>query len=341
MLRPNFPKKLLQQLAEIHGTPLLVGSRSGVRTQFRRLQSSLRRVKYLYAVKACDNPVLLQLLAEEGCGFDIASLAEWEQIQGACETPTKLLQTEPFLRLVHSHPCKKANDIRACYASGVRRFVFDSLDEIDKLVSLASDARCFVRMNTPNRSGQVDLSNRFGADPDEIIELVRYARESKLNVDGLAFHVGSQAYDPRDFDSAIRTARELWDRMEEDGFQLKHLDIGGGFPVSYRDRQAMPIEEYAASIDRSLSTHFADKAVLLLAEPGRIIAAESFILVTSIIGVQRRAGQACYTIDDGRYGTFSGRYFSKNTFDFIPLNESKSERRPVMIVGPTCDGGTS
>jgi ornithine decarboxylase len=95
---------------------------------------------------------------------------------------------------------------------------------------------------------------------------------------------------------------------------------------------------------------FGDIQAKIIAEPGRILCAEAVSLITTVIGKQYRGGKLWYTIDDGRYGTFSGRYFSANSFELLAYPKLRREQvfiRPevdptqetCMIAGPTCDGG--
>ncbi len=155
----------------------------------------------------------------------------------------------------------------------------------------------------------------------------------------MAFHIGSQAVDPVDFDAALLIARKAWDIAVSGGFLLSTLDIGGGFPIAYRDQKLPSLREYCQKIRISLERRFGDLNITVMAEPGRVVCGEAMWLITSIIGKQFRNERWWYTIDDGRYGTFSGRYFTEKCFDFFPLRDSKTEITPSMIVGPTCDGG--
>jgi ornithine decarboxylase len=334
---PIFP---ICQLIEEHGTPLLVGYRPKVREQIALLRQELPGIDWFFAVKANDQIDLLKTIGEAGVGFDIATFEEWRRVQEAyslCQPQTVENSDQPMI--VHSHPCKSPVDLVLCYRNGVRRFVFDCQSEVSKIAKYAPDSKCLLRINVPGNSSKVNLSNRFGADIDEVRTLLSHARSLNLRLDGLAFHVGSQAVNPIDFDEALSLARKAWDQIVLDGYPLQTLDIGGGFPVSYRLQTVPSLREYCQRIRKSLDRSFGDLNLTVIAEPGRIVCAEAMWLVTSIIGKQYRNERWWYTIDDGRYGTFSGRYFTEACFDFFPLQDLKTEIKPSMIVGPTCDGG--
>ncbi len=340
MLSPNLPIFPICQLIEEHGTPLLIGDRLKVRSQIALLREELAGVSWFYAVKANDQIDLLKTICDEGLGFDIASIEELRRVQEANSFCRMQTATNPILPpIVHSHPCKAPVDLKQCYRQGIRRFVFDCQFEASKLAEYAPESECLLRINVPGNSSSVKLSNRFGADLKEVESLLAHARSLNLRLVGLAFHIGSQAIDPVDFDVALCMARKAWDIAVSGGFPLDTLDIGGGFPIAYRDQKLPSLREYCRKIRISLERRFGDLNITVMAEPGRVVCAEAMWLITSIIGKQFRNERWWYTIDDGRYGTFSGRYFTEKCFDFFPLRESRTDVTPSMIVGPTCDGG--
>jgi ornithine decarboxylase len=300
-------------------------------------------------VKANSSPELLQLLARHGVGFDIASAEEGEAVREAWDRVglPMVAANEGMAesrglwvpRWVHGHPCKKPEDIRRCYQAGVRRFAFDSYSELEKLAREAPAARLWLRMAVANRSGRVDLSQRFGADPEECSQLLAEAQRHHLEVDGLSFHVGSQAVDPQDFELALWQARRVWQALVAAGGKLRFLDIGGGFPISYRDQPVPALLDYGRSLQGWLDQCFGDIAPCVLAEPGRAMVAPAVVLVATVIGKRRRSGRLWYTIDDGRYGSFSGRYFTPQSFFFESLVPRGRDEVLCQIAGPTCDGG--
>lgn len=366
----NMDPDCLSSLLRQNGSPLLVGSKAIVREQLRRLRNAIPSVYWYFAAKANSDVELLRTLAMDGCAFDIASHSELQRVQSALhdlglnDFQTSGLENDPrptkasyekaciekassgnFLpSIVHSHPCKSPTDIAACYRDGLRWFVFDCESELEKLAIAAPQARLLLRIKLDDRSGAVRFSERFGVSQESLLALAASARKLGIPIEGITFHVGSQAIDPADFDVALRSARQAWDSLEANEFNLSVLDIGGGFPVVYRDQKAPSIEDYGRSVAASLDRHFgdlhvADRAPTIIAEPGRILCAPAVSLLTTVIGKQHRDGKPWYTIDDGRYGSFSGKYFSATTFDFYPLRIENTSVKQSMIAGPSCDGG--
>jgi ornithine decarboxylase len=339
MLSPNLPNFPIRQLIHQQGTPLLLGNRQKIQEQIQLLREEIPNVNWFYAVKANNDCELLTTIGNLGLGFDIASFDEWNRVREACTMLGGEASNGEPPPLLHSHPCKSKIDLSLCYENGIRRFVLDCESEASKIAELAPESECLLRLNVPGKSSTVNFSTRFGAALEQVVPLFDYAKSLKLRLIGLAFHVGSQCTDPSDFEVALQFAREVWNKVAAAGYPLQVLDIGGGFPVSYRDQPVPPIREYCRKIRTSLARCFGDVEAMIIAEPGRIVCAEAVWLVASIIGKQYRNGRCWYTIDDGRYGTFSGKYFSEKCFDFIALEEIHGPTSPSTIVGPTCDGG--
>jgi ornithine decarboxylase len=339
VLRPNFSSEFIASHAGNLETPVLLGSRQMVIRRLRQFREALPDVYCYFAIKANCNPQLLRLLFDEGIGFDLASTGEWDDLQAALGPSAHDLIAANSNRISISHPCKRPRDIERFHFDGLKRWVFDSRTELLKLAKYTPGSEVLLRIAVPNRSGTVNLANRFGAKIDEAIELAHFASDHGLSIDGLAFHVGSQAVDPEDFGLAFDQAKEIWLRLHQNGYRLSTLNMGGGFPISYADSAVPSLVDYCRRVRHHLHRAFPLLPDMVMAEPGRCLCAEAFTLVVSIIGSRDRDGVRWYTIDDGIYGTFSGRYFSRQAFEFRPMNNLSSPLVPSVICGPTCDGG--
>jgi ornithine decarboxylase len=168
--------------------------------------------------------------------------------------------------------------------------------------------------------------------------LLRKAVGMGLKVRGISFHAGSQLVNNFKYVEAIGTCRQLFSLASLEGIHLDTLDIGGGFPVPYID-PVMPIAYYCHPIAAELQRLF--PSTRLLAEPGRFVSAPSMTLVASVMGKAERQGRMWYYLDDGLYGSYSGKMFDHADYQFYPL--AKVEGRPLaperlsVVSGPTCD----
>ena len=321
---------MAQAAIALHGTPVLLLDPETVRRQFRRLTAALPFVGFHYAVKALSHEAVIEALADEGCGFDVATGEELALLDGIDRT-----------RIIHTHPIKKASEITEALAAGVRTFVVDNEVELDKFIGAPEDVRLLVRLAYRSPNAKSDLSTKFGVGPFEAAHLVERALEQGIRIGGFSFHVGSQLDDPARFAVAIRETLALMDHLEATlDVRFETLDIGGGFPVAY-DSAVTPLEDLAAMIRPLLETR-ADR-LSIIAEPGRVLVAEAMTLVTSVVGIAERSDGRWYYLDDGLYGSYSNVLAE----DVHPLIFSERElagrdadsaaHRWATLAGPTCD----
>jgi len=332
-----------------------------VRDQFRLVRDRLQGVQIHYAVKANSDRNVLSILHDMGAGFDVASLGEIDRIFSLCGSLSKA---------VFSNPCKPVTAIDKAYTGGCRRFVFDCQSELEKLCRLPHDARLLLRVGVPAGSCRVNLSQRFGASIEQVKQLGLDAKQHQRSIAGVAFHVGSQATDYNDFEKGFEIAAIAWRILQGLGHNLEFMNIGGGFPVDYQSiheqsiheqsvheietrKTTSRIDEYLANVMklkdqwlcRAIKENQTVVPVQWMCEPGRILVADAVTLLASVIGVKHLpSGKPCYTIDDGLYGSFSGRYFPPDHFRFFPVPHqlvSSHDRSlfPSMVGGPSCDGG--
>jgi len=214
----------------------------------------------------------------------------------------------------------------------VRWFVVDNADEVAKLARVAPGSNVLVRLKVSTRNAVVDLSYKFGARPEDALELLRKTNQEGLVVRGLSFHVGSQCTNPYSFVETIVTCRTLFNHASLLGMTLDTLDIGGGFPVSYLEA-VMPVEQFAEPIAAALRQYFGRYRVI--AEPGRFLVGDAVTLIVQVIGRSVRDEIKWYYIDDGLYGSFSGKLYDHCDY---PLTVEKEGRKELCVIaGPTCD----
>jgi ornithine decarboxylase len=317
-----------RRLAAEFGTPLICVSRSAVLRNYEALRDGLPGVEFYYAAKANPDDTILRTLREAGCSVDICSVGELQAALNAGFTPSQML---------HTHPCKTLHNLLTCYDAGLRWFVFDNRNELHKLHRHTPDADLLLRVAMSSASSLINLSAKFGCAPSEAVDLLLEARSLGLNVNGLEFHVGSQTTSPEDYDIAFNRIRRIWDAAAEKGIELEVVDFGGGLPAPYRDA-VLTLEAFCEAIRQSLDLHFGDLPVRILAEPGRCLSAETGTLITQVIGKSTRPnGKTQYIIDDGLYGSFSGKVYDHVDY---PLLAEDALLRPVyesIVAGPTCD----
>jgi len=297
--------------------------------QHLRWKMNLSRVKPFYAVKCNPDKEVLRLLAKLGTGFDCASRAEIDMVLDLGVCPS---------RIIYAQPCKTKSYLRHAKKVGVTLMTFDNTDELHKIKACFPDAELVLRILTEDSTSLCRLSSKYGASLDEADDLLSLAKELELNIVGVSFHIGSGASDPDSFGKAVKDARHVFDRAAESGYDLKLLDVGGGFVDD-------TFEMFAANLNEAIDEHIPSH-VRIIGEPGRYYASNAFTLATNVIARRevggRIPGEKGYMLylNDGVYGNFSNIIFDhQRPIPQILSAGSKSNKLvEYSIWGPTCDG---
>jgi len=248
-------------------------------------------------------------------------------------------------RVIFANPCKKRSDLEFARKYGVRKMTFDNEAELHKIWHLFPDAQLILRCLASDPSATYSLGSKFGASSATSIRLLKCAKSLGLCVVGISFHIGSDAKDPTAFERSIQSSRDVFNDGLRIGHDMRLLDIGGGF-------SAYSFDAMASSIRQSISRHFCDIDIEIVAEPGRYFAAGTLTLACGIIGRRDAAennegkeSRRMLYLNDGVYGTFLCNIFEPGpqpkilcaSGEFYPP-DSGDGYETYTIWGPTCDG---
>ncbi len=307
-------------------TPFMLIRRSVLERQYRRFRKCLPDVTPYYAIKANPHPKIIKTFVELGASFDVASAAEMKQVLRSGASPAKI---------VFANTIKSPEDITFARKRRVRLMTFDNEPELYKLAKYHPGARVLARIKVANDGSVVELSLKFGADPEQAFFMLRKAKALGLVPAGVSFHVGSQSTNVENYLQAIETSAGIFREAAKNGLKLKILDIGGGFPIQHFDKQAgINFERMAYQIKKRMKALF-DKNVRFIAEPGRFLAGPAGILVTQVIGRTFRNNKNYYYLNDGIYADFSGMVFDHARYEFKTLR--RGQKFLSTLAGPTCD----
>ena len=258
-----------------------------------------------YAVKTNSCNEVMDILLEHHDCFDVCTNGELDKID-------KIYGSK---KLIHTHPVKTKDMIEYSLSKGCDIFVVDCIGEVDKLKDY--DCSVMIRVAIPNKDCVADLSSKFGCLVDDIDELINYCKD-KVNIKGLCFHCGSGCESNKKHIEAIEICHSIMDR-----FDIRFLDIGGGFPAGCT-------EEFC----KGISERFRD-GYTYIAEPGRGIVAESMWLECTVIGKRISGGKYMYYINDGVYSALSGRMYDHQSHVFE--TDRVDNVCECIIFGQTCD----
>ena len=283
--------------------------------------------RVLYAVKANSEPTILKLLTDEGvCHFDCASLPEIEQAHAIAPEAKKYFMIPAQIR-------DAAGTAQEKY--GVRHFMVDHLSGLPRLVQEIDATRSviFARMAVHHESAMEDLSARFGAQPEEMPQLLQSIRDTGAEP-ALAFNVGSSVTDPEAYRHSIAVTKSV---LEQLPFRLRLIDVGGGYPKSYPGFIVPGLDEYFTAVAESVETLPLMDDAEVLGEPGRALAAPG---MSAVVEVLLRKDNRLY-INDGMFGVFwLLRIDGPNSFPVRAYRDGKlhdGETMAFQLNGPTCD----
>ena len=326
------PKALLE-LAKQHGTPLVVVDHKVLRHNYEQFRTLLPRVQVYYSVKANSDPAIVQTFYDAGASFDVASMAEFLLVHEKIEhLPPEEKQAYIWDRIIYANPIKAIETLERLdpYKPLV---TYDNYEEVIKIARYAPHAGLVLRIRVPSTGSMVELASKFGALPGEAVDLIAFAHNNKLEVEGLSFHVGSQCTNLKNYSEALNLAAGVFAEARERGFDLKILDIGGGFPAPYDD-SVPPFKKLAKMLNSELDRLF-PAPIEILAEPGRFLVASAATAVAQIIGKSVRGGKLSYYLNDGVYQTYSGIIFDHAQYHLKSFNDGPTQF--CAVYGPTCD----
>lgn len=310
-------------------TPCLVVDLEMVDDNYRRLNTALPQAGIYYALKANPAPQVLQRLHHLGAKFDAASIYEIDQC---------LQIGVPPENISFGNTIKKETHIALAFERGIRLFAFDSEAELEKLARAAPGSRVYCRFYMTGEGADWPLSEKFGCDSDMVPYLLERARDLGLEACGVSFHVGSQQRDLRQWDVAVAKTAAVFETSAKRGLDLDLINVGGGFPASYRS-SVPEVEHHCAAVMEAMTRHFGKSLPNMIAEPGRYIAGDAGIIQTEVILIanKSRSGDRRWVyLDVGRFGGLPEtldeaiQYRLRTPYDGGAMG-------PVVIAGPTCD----
>ena len=328
----------LPAIAERFGTPTYVYSRAHIQAQYRSYTDALQGVSHLvcFAVKANSNLGVLNLLARLGAGFDIVSGGELERVLAAGGRAD---------RVVFSGVGKTREDMRRALEVGVHCFNVESTDELERLQVVAAEmgvrAPVSLRVNPDVDAGTHPYistglkENKFGiaiADAEEVY--IRAAQLPNLEVVGVDCHIGSQLTTLEPFLDALDRLLDLIDRLGDCGIHLRHLDLGGGVGVRYRDEEPPLAGDYIKAIRERVG----DRDLALVFEPGRYIVANAGVLLTRVEYLKHTEHKD-FAIVDAAMNDLIRPALYQAWMDVSAVQPREGEGRAYDVVGPICETG--
>ena len=328
----------LDDIARRFGTPCYVYSRGAIESAYREYESALRGRDSLvcYSVKANSNLAVLALLARLGAGFDIVSGGELARVLAAGGDARKTL---------FSGVGKTEAEIELALQENVLCLNLESESELSRVAAVARrlrrrapvafrvnpdiDARTHPYISTGLRE------TKFGIAYDEAERIyAAAARVPEVELVGIGCHIGSQMTSAAPFVDAAGRIAALADRLARAGIALKHIDIGGGIGIRYRDETPEPI---GAFLDGALGM-LAGRSETLIVDPGRSIVGNAGVLLGRVEYVKPGTARN-FVVVDAAMNDLPRPALYGAWHEVRAVREPESGARTAVydVVGPVCE----
>ncbi len=332
----------LSNVAKCVGTPVYCYSTATLQHHYGILADAFAHQDALicFAVKANSNQAVLATLAQLGAGMDVVSEGELRRALAAGVAPD---------RIIFAGVGKTREEMAYGLDQGILGFNVESEPELRALSEVATDlgrqASIAIRVNpdvdakTHAKISTGKSENKFGVPFNDARALYALAAELPgLNVVGVHMHIGSQITDLAPLRAAFNLMRQLAKELLAAGFQLQHLDLGGGLGIPYDASEPPPPHprDYAAVIAECLG----DLGLRLVLEPGRMIAGNSGLLLTRVIHVKEGADKTFLIVDAAMNDLLRPTLYDAH-HEIWPVREELKSMPPVVqdVVGPVCETG--
>ncbi len=329
----------LPDIAARLGTPTYVYSRRAITEAYAAYARAFAGLKHriCYALKANSNLAVIDLLAQQGAGFDIVSMGELMRVIAAGGDPSKV---------IFSGVAKTERDMEFALKQGIDCFNVESESELYRLQSVAKrlgmKAPITFRVNPdvdPKTHPYISTGlkeNKFGVAFTEAERLFLLAAElSNIDVVGIECHIGSQLLELAPYEEALQKLLMLTDRLSAKGVQLDHIDVGGGIGINYHHDQTINLDQFAAMI----ATHMADRPQTLYLEPGRSIVGNAGLLLTTTEFIKRGEVKNFAIVDAGMNDLLRPSLYQAH-HEIVEVQQRPDvPSAQFNVVGPVCESG--
>lgn len=327
----------LSTIAEAVGTPFYCYSSATLERHFKVFDEALSGYtrKICFAVKANSNPAVLRTLGNLGAGADVVS---------GGEIRLALAAGIPAERIVFSGVAKTREEMAFALSHNIFQFNVESVFELQQLnevaTSMGKKAGIALRVNpdvdpaTHAKISTGQKENKFGIAMEQVPEIYALAASlPAIQVQGVSMHIGSQLTSLEPFRQAFRAVLQLVKELRAQGYAISTLDLGGGLGVPYGNHATPPDPvAYANAVKEEIGTFDGT----LIFEPGRMIAGNAGVLVSSVIGIKESPHRHFLMLDAAMNDLMRPALYDA-FHEIVPVVSGQSSVVSYDIVGPVCE----
>ena len=342
------------ELAKKYGTPLYVMDEQLIRKSCRSFKSSIDKFYggnglVCYASKAFCCKEMCRIMKEEGIGLDVVSIGElYTAVKSGFDCDK-----------ICFHGNNKTNEeLEFAVENNIGHIIVDNISELERLSAIAKakgvTAKIMFRIkpgidaHTPNfvKTGQIDSKFGFALETGEAFDAVKKAVESEnIILRGLHCHIGSQIFDIEPFESASEVMLKFIAKIKNElGFEIKELNLGGGFGIKYLEsHDPVPYETYMERVSETVHKCCKELEInlpFILIEPGRSIAGPAGITLYTVGARKEIPNIRTYVSIDGGMCDNPRYILYQSEYEAIVANKASQPRdEKVTIAGKCCESG--
>ena len=328
----------VDEIEKTFGTPAYVYSKKSIVDSYKSFDDAFKKNTHLicFAVKANPNLAILNILANQGAGFDIVSGGELQRVIAAKGDPKKV---------VFSGIGKSSKEIEFAIHHDILAFNIESEPELYRIQTIAKGmgkiASISIRVN-PNVDAKTHpyistglKDNKFGVDEQKAIDLYKIANDmDSIAIKGIDCHIGSQITELSPFVDSISMLVGMIEKLKDLGIQISHLDVGGGIGINYNSENPPDFNAYAEAILPLLEK----QNLKLIFEPGMAILGKAGVLLTKVEYVKKGPAKNFAIIDAAMNDLMRPSLYNAH-HDIINTSKCSAESTTFDVVGPVCETG--
>ncbi len=333
----------LKEIAQEHSTPTYVYSASVIKNQYDALKGAMERAlpadrqpKLCFACKSNSNIAILGYLRSLGSSLEIVSEGELKRGLKAGFDANQIVSTGVG---------KLDSEIAACLTAGIHQFNVESIPELENINKIAKElgkiATVVFRLN-PNVSGGGHHKtstgrkrDKFGISEDSLYKAYQLASNmNNIEPLGMSMHIGSQVFTVESFKAAFEKIPAIVGKLRDQGHKVTRLDIGGGFPIIYKDEKLLDLDNYAEWV-RDIILPLDTEIIM---EPGRYLVGNAGVLLTKVAYVKETSERKFLVVDSAMNDLIRPTLYE--AYHDIEAVENRNAPKTIYdVVGPICETG--
>ena len=329
--------KDLLSIAHTYGCPVYVYDAYKIRSQYERLIKAFAAVPSLrinYAMKALSNGSILKLMRKLGAGLDTVSIQEVKLGLHAGFAPEQIIFTPNGVSM---------EEIEEAASLGVQLNI-DNLSILEQFGSKHPQVPVCIRINPHVMAGGNSkisvghIDSKFGISIHQIPHILRIVENTKMHINGIHMHTGS---DILDIDVFLYAAEILFDAAKHFR-ELKFIDFGSGFKVPYKEGD---IQTDIEELGEKLSQRFLEfcklygRDLTLAFEPGKFLVSEAGFFLVKVNVVKQTTSTVFAGIDSGFNHLIRPMFYGATHF-IENISNPQGKKRFYSVVGYICETDT-